>query len=251
MSRPAIFCARRKHETAASYCSRQRELTIASRKLLRPSTAVYQAGRGSEPMIEVGRATPTDALYIVSSLVLSPGSQIVSFALQDCVFRELAVRLPQRRTGIAEAVDDRVAAVAAEILQRHLDAGRRLPALVLGKMQHALDLHDCLAVEAFRHDLGDRLLALDQTFEDLIEHIVRRQRVLVGLVLAQLRAGRTRENAVWDHRAVGTSRAIGLPGVAQPREPIDLGLVEILDRIETAVHVAIERGVADRHFRFI
>src|SRR5258708_19810421 len=41
---------------------------MASRKLFGPSTAVYQAGRGSEPMIEVGRVTPADALYIVPSL---------------------------------------------------------------------------------------------------------------------------------------------------------------------------------------
>ena len=45
---------------------------MASRKLREPSTAVYQFGRGSEPMIEVGRAIPADALYIVSSLVLRP-----------------------------------------------------------------------------------------------------------------------------------------------------------------------------------
>jgi hypothetical protein len=32
---------------------------------------LYQAGRGSEPMIEVGSVTPADALYIVSLLLLS------------------------------------------------------------------------------------------------------------------------------------------------------------------------------------
>src|SRR5688572_18121257 len=72
MSRPAISCARRKHETASSYCSRKRECTIASRKLCDPSTAVYQDGRGSDPMIEVGIVTPADALYIVP-LLLSVG----------------------------------------------------------------------------------------------------------------------------------------------------------------------------------
>src|SRR3954449_657341 len=64
MSRPATSCARRKQETASSYCSRKRELTIASRKLWQPMFAVYQLGRGSEPMIEVGSSTSADALYI-------------------------------------------------------------------------------------------------------------------------------------------------------------------------------------------
>src|SRR5262245_17231963 len=85
-----------------------------------------------------------------------------------------AVGLRQRCPGVAETVDDRVAAVAAEILQRHLDAGRRLPALVLGEVEHAGDLHDGLAVEAFGDDRGDRLLALDQPFEDGVEHVIGR-----------------------------------------------------------------------------
>src|ERR1700733_14878227 len=64
MSSPATSCARRWVETASSYCSRQRALTIASRKLRLPSCAVCQAGRGSEPMIEVGRTLSADALYM-------------------------------------------------------------------------------------------------------------------------------------------------------------------------------------------
>src|SRR6516165_6212829 len=67
MSSPATSWARRCVETASSYCSRQRELTIASRKLRRPSCAVCQAGRGSEPMIEVGSTMPADALYMALS----------------------------------------------------------------------------------------------------------------------------------------------------------------------------------------
>jgi tartrate dehydratase beta subunit/fumarate hydratase class I family protein len=35
---------------------------MASRKLCLPSTAVYHAGLGSDPMIEVGSMTPADAL---------------------------------------------------------------------------------------------------------------------------------------------------------------------------------------------
>src|SRR6516162_5323842 len=37
---------------------------MASRKLLAPRTAVYQDGRGSEPMIDVGSVFPADALNI-------------------------------------------------------------------------------------------------------------------------------------------------------------------------------------------
>jgi hypothetical protein len=80
-----------------------------------------------------------------------------------------------RLAGIAESVHDRIAPVAAEILQCHLDAGRRLPALVFGEVEHAFDLRHGLAVEAIRDDLRDRLLALDQSLEDGIEYIVGRQ----------------------------------------------------------------------------
>src|SRR5215813_6424752 len=76
-------------------------------------------------------------------------------------FDQGAVGLGQRLPGVAEAVDDRIAAVATEILERDLDAGRRLPALVLGEVEHAGDLHDGLPVEALGDDRGDRLLALD------------------------------------------------------------------------------------------
>src|SRR5262245_57101239 len=62
---PATSCARRNALTASSYCSRNRELTIAARKLRRPSAAVYQCGRGSDPMIEVGRTTLAEPLNIV------------------------------------------------------------------------------------------------------------------------------------------------------------------------------------------
>ena len=37
---------------------------MASRKLCDPRAALYQEGRGSDPMMEVGNVTPADALYI-------------------------------------------------------------------------------------------------------------------------------------------------------------------------------------------
>src|SRR5262249_58503448 len=128
---------------------------MASRKLFPPSTAVYQAGRGSEPMMEVGRAIPADALYIVflacwafPRLPAAQGrrerSEIVRFALRGRVLHQRFVGLGQRRAGIAEAVDDGIAAVATAILQRHPHPARPLPALVLRENEPALHRHDRL-----------------------------------------------------------------------------------------------------------
>ena len=39
--------------------------------------------------------------------------------------------------------------------------------------------------------------------------------------------------------------------VAPARQRVDLHLVEVLDRVEAAIHVAIERGVADRHLALV
>src|SRR5438132_472394 len=75
MSMPATSCDRRNELTASSYCSRNRELTIASRKLRRPSAAVYQCGRGSDPMIEVGSTTLAEPLNIAFDLSVTDFSR--------------------------------------------------------------------------------------------------------------------------------------------------------------------------------
>ena len=51
--------------------------------------------------------------------------------------------------------------------------------------------------------------------------------------------------------ARGPERALRPVGVPPAGEAVDLALVEILDRVEAAVHVAIERGIADRHLRLV
>src|SRR5947207_13404698 len=65
-------------------------------------------------------------------------SRVISLKIHHLVPRrhrpgdERIVRLRRRRSGIAKLVDDRIAAVAAETLQRHLHAWRRRAALVFG-----------------------------------------------------------------------------------------------------------------------
>src|SRR3954465_1454420 len=93
-------------------------------------------------------------------------SEIVCIALRRDVPQQRTIGRRQRLAGIAEAVHDRITPGAAENLYRPLDAGRRLPALVFGEVEHAFDLRHGLAVKAIRDDLRDRLLALDQSLED-------------------------------------------------------------------------------------
>ena len=128
------------------------------------------------------------------------------------------VRLRGDLALIAEAVDDRIAAVAAEILAGHLHAGRGLAALVFGEVEQPLDLLDGLEIVPAGDDLGDAHLALDEAAQDVVEHVVGRQRILVLLVLAQLRGRRLREDVLRDDDAVRPERARrASSGCAGPR----------------------------------
>ena len=84
---------------------------------------------------------------------------------------------------------------------------------------------------------ADRAVLLDVGLEDRVEHLVGRQRVLVRLVGPELGRGRARERALGDR---------GRTPVAVPREPVDHGLVDVLQHREAARRVAVERAVAHR-----
>src|SRR5207249_3139249 len=64
MSSPATSCSRRYTDSASTYCSRKRLITIASRNALIPRFSVYQLGRGSDPVIVVGNTVPAVAFNI-------------------------------------------------------------------------------------------------------------------------------------------------------------------------------------------
>ena len=67
MSSPATSCSRRYTDSASTYCSRNRDVTIASRNERVPRFSVYQLGRGSEPVIVVGSMIPAVAFSICES----------------------------------------------------------------------------------------------------------------------------------------------------------------------------------------
>ena len=95
---------------------------------------------------------------------------------------------------------------------------------------------DELAVEACGGDLVDFLPLLDVELEDPVEDVVRRERVLVGLVRAQLGGRRL------GHRRLGDDLALA---VDPARDAIDHGLVHVAEERQAAGHVAVERAVAD------
>src|SRR5262245_43187085 len=67
ISRPATSCSRRYTDNASTYCSRNRDVTIASRNDRVPRFSVYQLGRGSEPVIVVGSVIPAVAFNMCES----------------------------------------------------------------------------------------------------------------------------------------------------------------------------------------
>src|SRR3546814_19023432 len=86
----------------------------------------------------------------------------------------------------AEGVGDGVAAVAAEGAAGDLHARASLAALVLRQLPHAPDAVHQVAVVAARDDDVDALLALDEALQDVVEHRIGRQAVLVLLVRLQI-----------------------------------------------------------------
>src|SRR4029453_3137830 len=64
MSRPATSWSRRYTDSASTYCSRKRDVTIASRKDRVPRFSVYQLGLGSDPVMVVGRSVPAVAFRL-------------------------------------------------------------------------------------------------------------------------------------------------------------------------------------------
>src|SRR3954462_2537710 len=106
-----------------------------------------------------------------------------------------------------EAAGDRVAAILAEAARRDLHTGWRLAALVFGAVQQAPDAVDGVALETPCHDVVDAEIEFNQTFENAVEDLVRRQAVLVGLVGPELGARRLGDDALGNDHAGRPQRA--------------------------------------------
>src|SRR6185295_385741 len=102
MSSPATSCSRIYTESASTYCSRNRDVTIASRKDRVPRFSVYQLGRGSEPVIVVGSVSPAVAFSIRQSPRLDTTFRQYFFRLVAVNDRSLRyAKSPSRNQGRA------------------------------------------------------------------------------------------------------------------------------------------------------
>ena len=100
---------------ASTYCSRNRDVTIASRNDLVPKFSVYQLGRGSDPVMVVGSMIPAVAFNIVEASPLRVAHARYSWTRQE---RTIEVRstLDSTSGGSARVETSRIAALGI----RHL-----------------------------------------------------------------------------------------------------------------------------------
>jgi len=97
------------------------------------------------------------------------------------------------------------------------------------------------------------LRAFDVAHQNAIEHVVRGQRILIGLIRAQFGRRRPLDHCTRNDFTFPRSRAPSPESrfIPPPRQPVHLRLVNVLQRRIRAAHVAVQRGVPDRHFALV
>ena len=114
-----------------------------------------------------------------------------------------------------------------------------------GGVDSALTL--AIAVDALGKDRVQAVMmpsryTSSMSLEDRIQHLIGWQRSAILLSGPQLRRGLPLDHARGDHP---------LERIAVARQAIHEQLAAVLDRRKTAGHVAIERGIADRHLALV
>ena len=125
-----------------------------------------------------------------------------------------------------------------------LHAGWRLPTLVLTSIDQSQNVLDGTGIKPGRDQVRHALIFLDIAADNGIQNVIRRQRVLVGLVGPQFGGGRSHKDALRDHWLVALR-------VAPAGDLIYQGLRHVLNRGESPCHVPIQGRVADTHFTLV
>src|SRR6185436_3390297 len=168
----------------------------------------------------------------------TPGRKGVSPAVTAKLTRcpgTLLARLVRRQRGpLVPRRRDRVAPILAESARRDADAHGGLAPLVLADLDKPYNLGDRLCGITHGHDFTGTAVMFDIGLEDAVEHVIGRQRILVGLVGTQFRRRRPGDDALRNHAA---------EAVAVMAKPVDERLGNVLQHAEATRHVAIERGI--------
>ena len=114
-----------------------------------------------------------------------------------------------------------------------------------------LNFLDCFTLKTGRYAIGDRGLIVHQHLQDAIKHRIGRQAVFVLLIRAQLGAGGFVDDARINNHALRSHHPITMMRIAPAADVKHPRLVQILNRIISACHIAVDRRIADRDFRFI
>src|SRR5690606_1806979 len=208
-SRPTrVRCTR----TTRSRCSARPTPVSATRNSPpTPAACSRPTTRNTRGCAATGRTSPPSSAASTPSPARSP-RWTTERAFRDASFAP---------TSFLVAVGDRVAALAAEGAAADLGARRGLVPLPLARAHQLQHPRDHVLVEAGGDDLAARLLAVDVTAQDAVEHVVGRERILIKLVGAQLRRGRPRDHRRGDHLAA--VRGTAADGVTPAREFEHLG----------------------------
>ena len=94
-------------------------------------------------------------------------------------------------------------------------ADGRLPSLVFVDSNQTNHLVYIGLVKTCRFDLLLALVLFHVTLYDFIQYVVGRQAVLVGLVLTQLRTGRSGDDALRDRCVTGLTWVVGVAPMGQ------------------------------------
>lgn len=113
---------------------------------------------------------------------------------------------------------------------------------MFAEVDESCDARDDIGIKTVSDEVIGGLFQLDVGFDEEVENLVGRERVLVGLVLAELGAGGLLDGVDGDDDAVAVEVARELP---------DAPFGEVCDGCERAAHVAVEGAVSDSELRLV
>ena len=152
---------------------------------------------------------------------------------------------------IAPAIGYGIAPIQPKSPRRQACSRRRLEALIFAHINQMLYFFDGFAVKPGCDAIRHRGLIIHQHLQDAIKHRIGWQAVFIFLIRAQLGAGGFVDDARINDHTLRSHHPVPVMRVAPPADVKHPRLIQILNRIIPARHIAIDGRIADRDLRFI